>query len=461
MIAQAARIADDELLRWRRERDETLLDAIDPGEKAEHARRWRQSRIDAGEASAADLFIAGEAVFERDFTLAEGLGSGRPRALPSRVERRFGEGGPDALSCRECHGRGGDDGQGELHQRAFLDGDGARPASAAARVPPHVAGGGLVELLAAEMSAELRGTVAAVAQAARRNGQPQRVKLSAKGVEFGEVLVGEGGVLDNRKLLGIDADLVVKPFGWKGVAADLRAFVRRALPQHLGLEPLPEAMTAAGADAVEDRGQHHDGDGDGIYDEITEGQLSALVVYLALLDAPQLLLPRSPELLAAWRRGRAAFDRAGCATCHRSSLPLASTRLEVRAPGSTRAFAIDVIADNQQPPALDREEYQTSVAVPLYSDLRRHDLGPALAERTERGVPPQLFLTRALWGIGDRGNYYLHDGRARSLRAAILAHGGEATAARDAYAGLAPDEARAIDVFLRSLRRAPLPRIVP
>ncbi|MEL6307119.1 MAG: di-heme oxidoredictase family protein, partial [Chloroflexota bacterium] len=47
--------------------------------------------------------------------------------------------------------------------------------------------------------------------------------------------------------------------------------------------------------------------------------------------------------------------------------------------------------------------------------------------------------------------YYLHDGRARNLREAILWHGGEAEASRDAYLNMSAEDRDALIAFLRSL----------
>ena len=46
---------------------------------------------------------------------------------------------------------------------------------------------------------------------------------------------------------------------------------------------------------------------------------------------------------------------------------------------------------------------------------------------------------------------FLHDSRARNLEEAILWHGGEALAARDAFAILAKSERQALIAFLESL----------
>jgi CxxC motif-containing protein (DUF1111 family) len=47
--------------------------------------------------------------------------------------------------------------------------------------------------------------------------------------------------------------------------------------------------------------------------------------------------------------------------------------------------------------------------------------------------------------------FFLHDGRARNLTEAILWHGGEAQAARDAFATLPKVERDALLAFLNSL----------
>jgi hypothetical protein len=452
--ALAEQQAADELIRWKRERDERWLEAVDPGESAEHARRVKQADIDLGKASVAEIFRQGETIFERRFTVGEGLGTGmlgRPRPGLSRVENGAELGGPDALSCRECHGRGGDDGHGELHQRAFLDGDGRHLGSARPRLPPHVAGAGLTELLAREISDELQKEVAAGKEIARASHGDSKVLLASKGVSFGELTVRADGTVDNSGIRGIDRDLVVRPFGWKGTSDSLRTFVRRALPQHLGLEP-PSLLAAVGPPSTIPLA---DGDRDGIANELHDGQLTSLVAYLALLDVPQILPPGDPELAQRWSRGATRFREIGCAECHRPELPLHATRF------TDGKLTIDLLRDNQVPPRAEQADYVRDLGVRLFSDLRRHDLGPALADRSEHGVSERYFLTRPLWGLGDRGPYYMHDGRARSLGDAIRLHGGEAQAAADGYAKLATDEKREIDLFLLSLRRAPQGRISP
>jgi hypothetical protein len=474
--------ADEERERWRREHAEQETETFDPGELSEHTRRISQERIDSGAVTLAAVFQQGESFFDRELGPRQGLGTGvavRARPGLARVERPLGQHGGDAMSCRECHHRGGDDGHGEAHQRAFQFGDGHRTASAVARVAPHLGGLGLVQVLAADMTRELQRLRDGLVVAARALGQRQRQELRAQQVSFGFLTVSPDGTLDTSEVRGVDRDLVVRPFGWRGQHATLRSFVTQAVEQHLGLDaapiraaarfaaehpgPAPEPPGADVALAAEEyRLSRLDEDRDGVPDEVTPGQITSLAVYLALLDAPVVLPPDDPELREAWSAGFVAFERVGCAGCHRDDLRLGTRVWRERVPGHGAAVSFDVVRDVQVHPGLDDSAYdQGGAVVRLFSDLRRHDMGAALAERPEGTIGAREFLTRPLWGIGDRGPCYLHDGRARSLDEAIVLHAGEAESSARAYEALAPADRRAVQIFLASLRRMPQARIFP
>src|SRR5262249_19735427 len=97
----------------------------------------------------------------------------------------------------------------------------------------------------------------------------------------------------------------------------------------------------------------------------------------------------------------------------------------------------------------------TSYLVHLFSDLKRHDMGDVLASPEAQGtIPASVFLTRPLWGLADTAPY-LHDGRAPTIQDAIVLHGGEAAAARDASLALDEPGRASIRVFLASLSRQP------
>jgi hypothetical protein len=104
------------------------------------------------------------------------------------------------------------------------------------------------------------------------------------------------------------------------------------------------------------------------------------------------------------------------------------------------------------------------VAVPLFSDLKLHDMGEGLRDVGSQGadvagvaIPPALFLTRPLWGVGDT-QPWLHDGRALTLKDAILLHeskGSEANPIIQSFRALQPSEQQAVLTFLVSLRLPP------
>ncbi len=92
-----------------------------------------------------------------------------------------------------------------------------------------------------------------------------------------------------------------------------------------------------------------------------------------------------------------------------------------------------------------------------YTDLLLHDMGPDLADGLEEGMASgQEWRTPPLWGLGllkqvNGHTDLLHDGRARTALEAILWHGGEAQAARDAVVGLPTERREALLLFLDSL----------
>jgi cytochrome c peroxidase len=59
-------------------------------------------------------------------------------------------------------------------------------------------------------------------------------------------------------------------------------------------------------------------------------------------------------------------------------------------------------------------------------------------------------MTRNLWGVGSTAPY-LHDGRATTLTEAIIEHGGEAAASRNAFLARTHDDQAALIAFLNNL----------
>jgi len=92
-----------------------------------------------------------------------------------------------------------------------------------------------------------------------------------------------------------------------------------------------------------------------------------------------------------------------------------------------------------------------------YTDLLLHDMGEGLADgRPDFLAGPRDWRTAPLWGLGlsktVNGNAsLLHDGRARTLAEAVLWHGGEAEASREAFRAMPKADREALFAFLNSL----------
>jgi CxxC motif-containing protein (DUF1111 family) len=205
---------------------------------------------------------------------------------------------------------------------------------------------------------------------------------------------------------------------------------------HFGIQP------------VEVVGEDVDEDGDGIVNEVTVAEMSALHVFD--VTNPK---PRQERLDARGRRGRRLFGELGCADCHIPVLETRSNRLPLAFPEVATDPTANVYARiDLRVAGFRRIRHGPGLRVPLYSDLKRHRMGPRLAETFERGeIANDAFVTARLWGIADTGPY-LHDGRALTLHEAISFHGGEAQAARDAYVALPETHQEELLSFLGALR---------
>ena len=92
-----------------------------------------------------------------------------------------------------------------------------------------------------------------------------------------------------------------------------------------------------------------------------------------------------------------------------------------------------------------------------FTDLLLHDMGEGLADgRPDGSATGSEWRTPPLWGLGlvERVNGHdrlLHDGRARGFAEAILWHGGEAEAAKEAFRTAGKADRDALIAFLKSL----------
>ncbi len=411
-----------------------------------------QDQIDRGEFDFETIQLYGRRLFQLPWRADLGLGgAGSDGRLA--VVHSGDRPGLDSHACEGCHSVGGFDGAGSFSQSALLFGDGERASTATARNPPALLGLGLVQALAAEMSAELAGQRAAALRAARAGGLPVEVALVSKGVSYGALTARPDGSVDTAGVLGVDADLVIRPFGWKGDVARIRDFITQASRVHFGVIAHSDALRSRAAPELSLGGgpDWEDPDGDGVRRELEEGTVTTGALYLALVETPAQIPPADPALLGRWAAGDLLFDEIGCAGCHVRALQLLDRGWD-EAPEGSPPYEVQLLQAGDAPRGTDQ--------VALYSDLKRHDMGEALADPPGYPGPVdrRLFLTRPLWGLAETGPY-LHTGQAATIPDAILAHGGEAQAARDAFVALSPEQQADLHVFLLSLSRAPNLRV--
>lgn len=439
-----------------RDRFEEFLVAVNEFDDREHI-FLVQDWIDSYNYEPHDLFRFGDAFFNHEFRPIDGAGN--DSLPPLRRVHTSVRGGFDTYSCSGCHSVGGADGAGSLTQNAFVNGDGEHLSSANVRNAPSVLGLGFVQMLAAEMSENLAALRDKALDEAVKQQKPITVVLASKEVSFGTLTAMPDGTVDLSKIEGVDTDLVVKPFGWKGNVAKIRRFAEEAARIHFGVQSHVLALQWRDKPDYEKLGpgpDWWDPDNDGVQREIEEGILTASAVYMSLLEVPIMIPPYDSGLRERWGRGAGLFAEIGCNDCHRSHLLLKSGIFR-EYPDTTGGPPVEfnILAIGDEP--------RGSFDVQLFSDLKRHDMGPELADAHDEpgsAIPRSVFLTRPLWGLADSAPY-MHDGRATTILDAILAHGGEAQKARDAFIALDEEARKDLHVYLLSLSRKSRLTVLP
>jgi len=482
-----------------------------------------------------EAFEIGDELFGTQFNALDGaggnVGAGQrfthiPRAdlkgprewfnhRPARVT------GPNAQGCFECHEQPFEDGSGtnaqNVHRDTFRTGIISQFVQ---RNTPHVFAPGAIQRLAEEMTDGLSRDQARLVSDTCAFGGTRSEALDTKGISFGTLSAtrtqaspcrvtfntnGVRGVDFSPSVENPDAgpQLIVRPFQWKGSVAFLRDFNRGAAHNELGMQ------------AEEIVGHNVDGDFDGVANEFTIGDMTALAVYMAAQPRPSSLLELNslgllepaldPTQIASINRGRVVFQEVGCASCHVPSLTIdtpvfsepsqnpayrdgvafpagQSTAAEGVVPD--RAIRFDLTRDQPDNVVLNadgsvrfrlgslRRDSAGRGIVELFGDLKRHVMGPRLAEPVNEiagddvtPIPtnpanrhtPDTFLTENLWGVGSTAPY-MHDGRATTLAEAILEHGNgsttdtsEARFARANYLNRTTADKRAMIAFLGNL----------
>ncbi len=203
-------------------------------------------------------------------------------------------------------------------------------------------------------------------------------------------------------------------FGWKAAQARLTHQIASALNNDMGVTtPIFPNLDCGSA-------QGSCGSGN----EITTSDLAQMSRYVGLLGVQS-----RRNLSAQAATGQTLFASAGCTKCHTAQLTTS--------------------------PNHPWAELRNQTIQP-FTDLLLHDMGPGLASNMGEGVATGAeWRTSPLWGLSygiavSGGESYLHDGRARTLAEAILWHGGEANAAKEAFRTMNSSDRDALIAFLMS-----------
>ena len=243
-------------------------------------------------------------------------------------------------------------------------------------------------------------------------------------------------------------DGTITRFGWKAQNKSLLLFSGEAYNVEQGVtnELFPNerdgeagALPAAcKANATPEDDTRFDGSPTSEFSAVA-GDLVKFELFMRLLAPPRPAcdLAQSGSCSASVVRGSRVFDQVYCSACHVRQLKISAASIE----------------------AISAQK-----SAHLYSDLLLHRMGACqpnkdhrprcLADDISQGeARGDEFRTAPLWGVGQRV-FFLHDGRARDLPAAILAHkgpGSEANTVVSYYEKLPTAARQDLIDFLRSL----------
>lgn len=332
-----------------------------------------------------------------------------------RVGDASGNPHPDMGAVLQPEANGGASGEGEVFIASWSESNGLRspnfefsdttPETFSARIAPNLVGMGLLEaipeatILANEDPNDADGD--GISGRANRVTDP----------ETGETRLGR--------------------FGWKAGSFSVEHQVASAFNTDMGV------MTSMTPDP--DCGSNQSGCGSS-GSELDDEHVDNLVKYISLLGVPTQRDWDSPAV----QNGEDLFSDIGCAGCHTPSVQTSDNHPLAELRGQT---------------------------IKPYTDMLLHDMGPGLADNLGEGdANGAEWRTTPLWGLGlsacvtggmtnaGQGDQectpehsYLHDGRARTIEEAILWHGGEGEASKDAYQALSGQDKEDMLSFLRSL----------
>ncbi|MGJ8744501.1 di-heme oxidoredictase family protein [Polaribacter sp.] len=270
--------------------------------------------------------------------------------------------------------------------------------------------------------------------------QSARIGPQVIGLGFIDAL-SEASILANEDINDIDGDGIsgkanyvwnvkenkstIGKFGWKANQPTLEQQVAGAFNGDMGLTTsiFPDENCPQGVDCS----KLNNGNNEGENVEVTDTQMSRIMVYQAAISVPIRRNYKTVDVL----EGKVLFNELECAKCH-----------------------INNFTTGNEYSLLTQLE---NITIRPYSDFLLHDMGDALADnRADFLANGNEWRTQPLWGLGlieevNDHTFLLHDGRARNIEEAILWHGGEAENAKNNFKNLPKKNREQVLKFLNSL----------
>src|SRR5829696_5052892 len=351
----------------------------------------------------------GRQLFQRKFLRSQGNGP-MSNDGTGDINTSLGLGAGLSDSCAGCHGR--------PRGAAGSGGDVVtRPDS---RDAPHLFGIGLKEMLADEITSDLRLIRSKAGEEWHATHRSITRSLESKGINFGTITVRDDGQIDTSQVRGVDADLRVRPFFAHGGKISIRESLVGAFNEEMGLQSVdPDLMQAHNGTRITTfSGMVLDGstdtyeqpptdivtddlDHDGITNEIPASLVDFMEFYLLNYFKPALY-----QQTRETDHGRRLFNQAGCADCHVADLNINKDRRVADVEtvfdqergifNSLFATAVplfNTVDDQLGFPSLKTPRFEPFLVKNIFTDFKRHDLGPAFYERDFDGTIRTEFLT--------------------------------------------------------------------
>ncbi|MGB1042378.1 MAG: di-heme oxidoredictase family protein [Tenacibaculum sp.] len=218
--------------------------------------------------------------------------------------------------------------------------------------------------------------------------------------------------------------LTIGKFGWKANQPTLDQQIAGAFNGDMGLTTsiFPDENCPDGVDCS----KLFNGNNPGDNVEVPDTQFSKISLYMAAISVPKRRNFKEQNVL----NGKQIFRDLKCVSCHVDNFTTGTNTIL---------------------PQIN------NIVIKPFSDFLLHDMGDELADnRGDFLANGKEWRTQPLWGLGlietvNKHTFLLHDGRARNIEEAILWHGGEAQASKEAFTKLTKTKRDELLAYLNSL----------